>query len=221
MLDFLTKQTAENPDALVIWMHGLGANANAFADIIPKLKLPQNAAIKFIFPNAPERPITTHNGSKMRAWCDVFDKNLENNPDIASIDKSSKLIAEIIDSEIQKGINSERIFLIGFSQGAALAMHAGVHYQKKLAGVAILSSFFPSAETMPKNETNAKIPVFFGHGNSDRVVPPYLSQRSFEFLKENGNPVEWHSYNMKHTVCTEELTELGKWIIERLENAHQ
>jgi phospholipase/carboxylesterase len=216
MLDSVIKQTAESPDASVIWMHGLGADGNAFADIIPKLKLPQSAPIRFVFPHAPERPISVHNGKKMRAWCDVFDKNLENNPDIASIKESYKLIAELIDAEILKGINSERILLIGFSQGAAMALHAAFHYPKKLAGAASLSSFFPSAATMPKNSANAKIPIFFGHGNSDPVVPPALSQKSVDFLKSSGIPVEWHTYNIKHSICIEELKELGVWIAERL-----
>jgi phospholipase/carboxylesterase len=216
MLEAVIKQTAQNPDASVIWMHGLGADGYAFADIIPRLKLPQNAAIRFIFPHAPMRAISIHNGSKMRAWCDVFDKNLENNPDIASIEESSKLIAELIDVEIQRGIKSERTLLIGFSQGAAMALHTAMHYPKKLAGAASLSSFFPSAYTIPKNGINAKIPVFFAHGNSDPVVPVTLSQKSFEFLKANGNPAEWHAYNIQHSVCIEELMVLGQWIAGQL-----
>jgi phospholipase/carboxylesterase len=212
MLDSIIKETAEKPNAVIIWMHGLGADGHDFADIIPELELPQGSAVRFIFPHAPIMPISINGGYEMRAWYDISDINLEKNPDIEGIEENYKLVAELIDAEIEKGINSEKILLIGFSQGGVMALHTATRYPKKLAGAASLSSYFPTAETMPMNGINAKIPVFFGHGNYDNVVPPNLSQKAFEFLKSNGNPAERHTYNMMHSVCVEELKILGKWI---------
>jgi phospholipase/carboxylesterase len=121
-------------------------------------------------------------------------------------------VAELVDEEIKKGIKSERILLIGFSQGGVMALHTATRYPKKLAGAASLSSYFPTASTMPRDGVNAKIPIFFGHGNYDGVVPADLGQKAFDFFKTNGNPVESHLYDMQHSVCIEELAALGKWI---------
>jgi phospholipase/carboxylesterase len=222
MLDFIIKETAENPNAAVIWMHGLGSDGYDFADVIPELELPPDAAIRFIFPHAPIKSISVNGGHKMRAWCDLafaddgITLDLEKNPDIKGIEESSKLVVEFIDAEIEKGVKSERILLIGFSQGGVMALHTATRYPKKLAGAASLSANFPTVDTMPLNGINAKIPVFFGHGNLDSVVPHSLGQKAFEFLKANGNPVEMHTYNMSHSVCGEELKALGSWIIKNL-----
>lgn len=212
MLDCIVRETAKNPNAAVIWMHGLGANGYDFADIVPELGLPQEAAIRFIFPHAPVMPVTVNNGYEMPAWFDIIHMDLEQEPDIEGIEKSSKLVTELIEAEIEKGIKSERIFLIGFSQGGVMALHTATRYEKKLAGAASLSAFFPTAKTMPLDAINSKIPVFFGHGTHDSVLPAALSQKAFEFLKSNGNPTERHTYPMQHSVCLEELKVLGKWI---------
>jgi len=212
MLDFIVKETAADPNAAAIWMHGLGANGYDFADIVPELMLPQGTAMRFIFPHAPVMPVSINNGYKMPAWFDIVHMDLEQEPDIDGIEKNSKLVTELIDAEIEKGIKSERILLIGFSQGGVMALHTATRYEKKLAGVASLSAFFPTAKTMPLNAVNSKIPVFFGHGTFDNVLPADLSQKAFEFLKSNGNPVERHTYPMQHSVCLEELQVLGRWI---------
>jgi len=220
VLDSIIKETTENVNASVIWLHGLGSDGEHFAYIIPKLSLPQNAAIRFLFPNAPIMPITVYRGKEMRAWCnltfmeDGINYDLEKNPDIKGIEESSKLVTELVDAEIEKGIKSENIFLIGFSQGAVVALHTATHYPKKLAGAACLSSHFP---IMPLDGINAKIPVFFGHGAHDNFVPIALNEKTYEFFKSNGNPIERHIYhNMHHTVCLEELKVLGEWIIKFL-----
>jgi phospholipase/carboxylesterase len=218
MLDFIIKETANNAEASVIWMHGLGSEVDHFADKIPELGLPQNAAIRFIFPHAPEKSISVYGGRKMRAWCNLTfledgeTLDLEDNPDLKGIEESSKFMAEFIEAEIEKGIKSEKIFLVGFSQGGVLALYTALRYPKKLAGAANLSSNFPKAEATPLNGVNAKIPVFLAHGNFDNVVPPALGEKIFDFLKANGNMVERHTYNMKHSVCSEELKTLGEWI---------
>jgi phospholipase/carboxylesterase len=217
MLDFIIKETANNAVASVIWMHGLGSEVDHFADKIPELELPPNVAIRFIFPHAPEKHISVYD-RKMRAWCNLTfledgkSLDLEDNPDLKNIEESSKFMAEFIEAEIEKGIKSEKIFLVGFSQGGVLALYTALRYPKKLGGAANLSSNFPKASTTPLNGVNAKIPVFLAHGNFDHVVPPALGEKVFEFLKANGNIVERHTYNMKHSVCSEELKTLGAWI---------
>ncbi|MDR0515858.1 MAG: dienelactone hydrolase family protein [Fibromonadaceae bacterium] len=216
MLDSIIKETNDAPNAAAIWMHGLGAHGSDFADIIPELCLPASAGIRFIFPHAPIIPVSINDGYKMRAWYDIRDMDFEKDPDIEGIENNSKLVAELVDAEIEKGIKSERILLIGFSQGGVISLHTAMHYPKKLAGAASLSSYFPTASSMPKNNVNAKIPVFFGHGSFDNVVPAALSEKAFDFLKANGNLVERHTYHIQHSVCVEELEALGKWIAKVL-----
>jgi phospholipase/carboxylesterase len=222
MLDSIIKETAENVVASVIWMHGLGADGSDFAGIIPELELPKNAAIRFIFPHAPAKPISINGGYKMRAWCDLafmedgVTLDLEKSPDVKGIEESSKLVVELIDAEIEKGIKPEKILLIGFSQGGVMALHTAMHYPKKLAGAANLSSYFPTVKTMPMDGINAKLPVFFGYGNYDNVIPAALSEKTFQFFKSNGNSAERHAYDMQHSVCSEELKAIGVWIAKLL-----
>jgi phospholipase/carboxylesterase len=161
-------------------------------------------------------PVSINEAYEMRAWYDIADMNLEKNPDIKGIEENSKFIAELIDAEIGKGIDSEKILLAGFSQGGVMALHTATRYGKKLAGAVSLSAYFPTTQTMPLDGINAKLPVFFGHGNFDNVVPVALGKKAFDFLKSNGNPVEWHDYDMQHTVCLEELKTLGTWIYRQL-----
>ncbi|MDR1812349.1 MAG: dienelactone hydrolase family protein [Candidatus Fibromonas sp.] len=219
MLDFIAVETAENPNAAIIWLHGLGADGYDFADIVPELGLPPDAAIRFIFPHAPIMPVSINEAYEMHAWYDIVTlENLERDPDIKGIEENSKLVAELVDAEIEKGINPERILLAGFSQGGVMALHTAMRYEKKLAGVVSLSSYLPTMKTTPPDGINAKIPVFIGHGNFDSVVPAALSQKVFDFLKTNGNPVERHTYDMQHSVCLEELKTLGTWIYKQLTN---
>jgi len=214
MLDSIIRETAEKPSAAVIWLHGLGADGYDFADVIPELELPKSLAIRFVFPHAPIMPITVNNNYKMRAWYDITDLHLDKNPDIKNIEENSKFVAELIDAEAEKGISPEKTLLIGFSQGGVMVLHTAIHYPKKLAGVASLSSYFPT--TMPKDGVNSKVPIFFGHGNHDNVVPPDLGEKAFEIFKANGNPVERYTFPMMHSVCIEELKILGKWISKLL-----
>jgi phospholipase/carboxylesterase len=216
MLDSIIKETNSSPTAAAIWMHGLGADGHDFADIIPELHLPANAGMRFIFPHAPIMPVGINNGYEMRAWYDITDMDLGKNPDIEGIERNSKFVAEFVDEQIAKGIASEKILLIGFSQGGVMALHTATRYPKKLAGTVSLSSYFPTASTMPQSGVNSKIPVFFGYGSFDNVVTPNLSEKAYEFLKANGNPIEKHSYPMMHSVCVEELEALGKWIAKYL-----
>jgi phospholipase/carboxylesterase len=216
MLDSIIKETDSSPAAAAIWLHGLGADGHDFADIVPELHLPANACMRFIFPHAPIMPVSINNGYEMRAWYDITDMDLGINPDIEGIERNSKLVAELIDAQIANGIAPEKILLIGFSQGGVIALHTATRYPKKLAGAVSLSSYFPTASTMPPSGVNLKIPVFFGYGSFDNVVRPDLSEKAYEFLKANGNSVEKHSYPMTHSVCVEELKEMGKWIAKCL-----
>ncbi len=202
----------ELPAATVIWMHGLGADGNDFANIVPQLQLPED--IKFIFPHAPIRPVTLNAGMKMRAWFDIYELGEGARLDEAGIYEAQQLIDELIDNEITSGVPSEKIVLAGFSQGAAMALHCGLRYSKKLAGILVLSGFLMLADQAADeiNQFNKNVPILMMHGTSDEVVPLQWGQLSRDLLSNLDCEVEWHEYPMPHSVCPEEIEQVSIWL---------
>ncbi len=202
------------PDASVIWLHGLGADGHDFEPIVPELRLDPGLNIRFIFPHAPMMPVTINQGFVMRAWFDIRTADIGAEPDEKGIRASAEFLSELVDAEIGAGIAAERIVVAGFSQGGAIALHAGLSYYKRLAGIVALSTFLPLAETLADDMTvaNADIPIFLAHGSADPVVPIDLGRRSKQALESGGYKVEWHEYeNMPHSVSQQEIVDLAEW----------
>ncbi len=198
----------------VIWMHGLGADAHDFESIVPELRLPAELGVRFVFPNAPVRPVTINGGMRMRAWYDVLSMDLPRQEDPEGVCASEQAIAAVLEREKQRGIPAERIVLAGFSQGGAMALHTGLRYPERLAGVLALSCYIPlasrlSSERHPANQTT---PIFITHGDYDAVIPMHYGQQSAEVLKTLGYPVEWSNYGMGHEVCWEEIRDISAWL---------
>lgn len=204
--------------ASVIWLHGLGADGHDFEPIVPELGLATDAGIKFIFPNAPVRPITINGGMSIRAWYDVRTANLREYEDEKSIVESTVLINQYIEQEMGNGIPSEKIIVAGFSQGGAIALHCGTRYCDKLAGIIALSTYLPLPQNLEaeKSAANESTPIFMGHGMYDPVIPIDQGKASATSLKESGYEVEFIEYTMEHAVCMEEITSIGNWITAKL-----
>jgi phospholipase/carboxylesterase len=202
----------------VIWLHGLGADGHDFEGIVPALHLPEISHIRFIFPNAPIQPVTINGGIKMRAWYDILEASLERKVDIQGIYDSATLINEIIDQQCANGIPSEQIFLAGFSQGGVIALHAGLRYPKKLAGILALSTYLPTIEQLKteRSLTNSNIPIFMAHGIIDPVVAIESGKSAFDALKDMNYCIEWHDYVMEHAVCGEEIEHISTFITNNL-----
>lgn len=199
--------------ASVIWLHGLGADGHDFESIVPELNLPNDSGIKFIFPNAPIRPVTINGGMSMRAWYDVKSPNLREIEDTESITESSNLINQYIDTEIEKGIPANKIILAGFSQGGAITLHTGLRYPGTLAGLLALSTYLPVPEQLDKEASKHKdLPIMMAHGIADPIIPVEQGRISCQTLKEHGYSVEWHEYMMQHAVCLEEINTIAAWI---------
>ena len=207
----------ERHRASIIWLHGLGANGHDFAPIVSELYLPSRLGIRFIFPNAPIRKITINNNMKMRGWYDIKSSNLREMEDVESIVKSSNLIHNYIDAEIKKGIRSDKIIVAGFSQGGAIALHSGMRYSPKLAGILALSSYLPLPENLEKETSECKeMPIIMAHGKDDNIIPIEQGRSSYRTLIENGYKVEWSEYTMQHSICSDEILMIKKWIENRL-----
>ena len=213
-------QTSETPDACVIWLHGLGADASDFVPVAKELQLPASMAIRFVFPNAPVRPISINQGYAMPGWYDISKSDIAGDDsgaaeDSDGIEASSQAMQAIIDQQREQGIDAGHIIIAGFSQGGAVALHAGLHCQHRLAGVMALSTYLPwCARQQPKNTRN--LPIFMAHGSEDTVVKTAYGRRSAEALRQLGCALEWHEYPMAHSVCMEEIADIRHWLLRLL-----
>ncbi len=214
MLPCIELETSPNPTAAVIWLHGLGADGNDFAPIIPELKLTECPGIRFIFPSAPSMAVTVNGGYVMPAWYDIIGRNLMDQEDAAGIQKSAVAIVELIDKEASRGIAYNKIVLAGFSQGCAMALHIGLRFPHKLAGIIALSGYLPLAMTahIEKNSANADTPIFMAHGTYDPVVTLDRAQASYALLEKMGYEVNWNEYPMEHSVNHEELMDISYFL---------
>lgn len=219
LLPAIEIESGENPQYAVIWLHGLGADGSDFVPVVPELGLDRWPAVRFVFPHAPEIPVTCNNGYVMPAWYDIISlQSGSRQIDEAGIIASRQAIRRLIARENERGIPSERIFLAGFSQGGAVAYSTALTHPETLAGVIALSTYLPSSELIAREMTalNRAIPVFAGHGTEDDVVSPELGLAARDFLIEHDYRVEWHEYPMPHSVCLEEIHAIGQWLRSRL-----
>ena len=218
LLDYLEVTTSENPSYSVIWLHGLGADGHDFEPIVPYLGLSPATAVRFIFPHALMRPVTVNGGAVMRAWYDIIELSNSRGQDEAGISHSAGKVTDLIDFEISRGVPASRIILAGFSQGGAMALHVGLRYPEKLAGIMALSAYllYPERLQTEFSDANSRTPVFVGHGTQDPVVPFVLGQAVQSTLLAGQWPVEWHSYPIPHSVSQAEIAAIGRWMQSRL-----
>jgi phospholipase/carboxylesterase len=207
--------TCVTPTGTVIWMHGLGADGHDFEPIVPELLLrQQQLPLRFIFPHAPVRPVTINGGYAMRAWFDVLSFDRDSKADWPGIRASEATITALIEREHQRGIASQRIVLAGFSQGGAMALHAGTRFREALAGIMVLSGYRLASDpaTVAASAANLRTPIFLAHGTHDAVLPLALGEQSRLALANDGHEVEWHSYAMEHSLCAEEVSDIADFL---------
>ncbi|MDR1311326.1 MAG: dienelactone hydrolase family protein [Burkholderiaceae bacterium] len=214
-LEYSQVDTGKNPVMSVIWMHGLGDHGSSFVPIVRELDLTGVPPIRFLFPHAPERPITINGGFRMRAWFDIyggFDDAREE--DTEGVQESQKYILELLDMEQKRGVSPDRIILAGFSQGSAMALHAALCHPEKLGGVIGLSGYIPLITQFPENRhpANQSTPIFLAHGRHDEVVPYSRALDAKQLLSALNYTVEWHAYDMPHTLSLEEIHDISRWL---------
>jgi phospholipase/carboxylesterase len=209
-LEAVTVETGPNPKFSIIWMHGLGADGHDFESLVPELLESGMPDLRFVFPHAPVRPVTLNNGYQMRAWYDIIGIDRRSTEDFAGIKASAEAIGDLIRQENQRGVETRRIALAGFSQGGALALHTATRYPEKLAGVIALSCYLPLAKAFASERTAANLatPIFMAHGTQDPVVPFAMGDESRRVLEATGYRVEWHSYPMPHSLCEPEVADI-------------
>lgn len=205
------------PIGTVIWLHGLGASGNDFAPVVPHMQLPD---VRFVFPHAPVRPITIFEGDAVRAWYDIT--TLGESPEresMADVMVSAQLINQLIEREIERGIPSKNIVLMGFSQGAAMALHVGHRFHQPLMAILILSGYMlkPTLFEKEMHEANRLTPYHFYHGVRDLTV---LHRRGDESCTMNAGLhrfTYWKEFSMGHEVCLEEIRQIRFLLHEKFQ----
>jgi len=217
-LETLHLQSADAPGASLIVLHGLGADGHDFVPIAQQLELSAVGGARFIFPHAPMRPVTMNGGYVMRAWYDIAGTPQARREDEAGLRASQALIEALIAQERERGVPASRIVLMGFSQGCAMTLMTGLRHAERLAGLVGLSGYLPlaastAAECAP---ANAGLPIFLAHGRDDPMIALDRATASRDALLALGYPVEWHDYDMPHSVCMDEIDDLNRWLLRVL-----
>jgi len=222
MSDQLLPYVEVNPekphDAVVIWLHGLGDSGNGFAPIVPQLGLAETSAIRFVFPHAPEIPVTINAGMRMRAWYDIKSLSFDDRADMEGVQRSAAQVEQLIQREIEQGTPAERIVLAGFSQGGVIAYYLSLRFAHKLAGILTLSTYMCDYDQNRTewHDANKHTPIFASHGAYDEVVPIALGKSAFSNLQDAGFNARWEQYPMQHNVHMSQIQDIAQWLQERL-----
>lgn len=198
--------------ASVVWLHGLGADGHDFEPIVPELRLPASLPVRFLFPHAPSIPVTVNGGMVMPAWYDILEMDIDRKIDEAQVLASARQVAALIDRELERGVDSRRIIVAGFSQGGAVAYQVALSYPRALGGLLALSTYFATQDRIQPHSANRDLSVLVCHGEFDPVVPEELGQRALRYLKGMGYAPEYRTYATDHAVCLEEIHDISHWL---------
>ena len=214
LLDCVVLEPGRPAEAAVIWMHGLGASGHDFPPVVAELGLPEDSGVRFVFPHAPSIPVTINQGHVMPAWYDILSMENGRQVDEAGVRRSADQVERLVQRERDLGIAPESILLAGFSQGGAIALHLGLRYPERLAGLLLLSTYLACDGNLDeeRHAANQDIPIFQAHGTEDPMVPHELGVAARERLMRLGYGVNWHEYRMQHHVIPEEIADVGRWL---------
>ncbi|MBJ6136902.1 alpha/beta hydrolase [Marinobacter litoralis] len=211
-LSALQIDTGPEPKHTIIWLHGLGASGHDFEPVVPEFAFARETPVRFIFPHAPELPVTINGGMVMPAWYDILAMDVDRKVDAEQLRASADRVAELIKAERERGVASENIILGGFSQGGAVAYELALSYPERLGGLFALSTYFATADSIELSEANRKLPIFIGHGRFDQIVMEQLGQAAYQTLQGLGFEPEYQDYGMEHSLCLEEVNDLDRFL---------
>ncbi|MDP2572523.1 carboxylesterase [Vibrio penaeicida] len=217
MLSYVEVESTTKATASVIWLHGLGSNGHDFEAILPELKLPADAPVRFIFPHSPSIPVTVNGGMVMPAWYDIIEMGAGRKLNSQQLIDSAHQVVELIKQEQERGIASNRILLAGFSQGGAVAYQAALSFDQPLAGLLALSTYFPTSDSIEYSEASKSLPIEIMHGTFDPVVFPAMGEEAKTDLEAAGYKPNWRTYPMEHQVCMPQIKDISEWLHRILE----
>ena len=200
--------------ACVIWMHGLGSNSQNMMALAEQLLL--TAPVRHVFIDAPVRPVTLNNNQSMRAWYDITGLTISSREDRVGIRESEVRVLEVLAEQNNAGFSNKQIFLAGFSQGGAMALHTGLNRPDPMGGIIVLSAYLPLASERP-DVHQLETPVFIAAGTLDKVVPTEWTRGIHSWLLSRGfHDVEIQEYLMEHSVCAKEIRDISLWLNKRI-----
>lgn len=206
MLDYHEPPCPERPVALMLWLHGLGADGY---DLEPAADMLALRNVRHVFLHAPVRPVTINRGMAMRAWFDIAAPDLRWQEDGEGMLVSARQVIEL--AQALRGESGLPVVLAGFSQGAVISLAAAALGVPGLVGVAALSGYLPQC-ILPSLQGLRGLHLFMAHGRQDEVVPHALGKAGCEALEGNGLKVDWREYAMPHTICQQEMLDLSNWL---------
>ncbi len=217
-LEFEIIEPKQAANACVIWLHGLGASGDDFVPVVPHLPQTATMSVRFIFPHAPEMPVTCNAGYVMRAWYDILALTDVREINQSHLDNSRTAVSQLIEQQIEQGIPAEKILLIGFSQGGAVAYHTALQYPKRLAGLIALSTYLPNPQLLDETarKSNQDLTIHIAQGTADEMVKPPVARMAYDWLLEHQYNADWTTYPMGHEVCLPEIRQIDSWIAELL-----
>ncbi len=199
----------------VIWMHGLGADHHNFDTLVPTFWNGGQLPLRFIFPNAPVRPVTINHQMPTRAWYDVYSLTDLNREDKTGIRESQSAITQLIEDEIERGVPAKRIVIAGFSQGGAMALYAGMRQTQPIAGILALSCYLPllneHRDTIHPN--NIETPIFMTHGTYDMTLPCFVGKMSYDLVRQTHPNAQWREYQMAHEIAPQEMQDIREFLM--------
>ncbi len=212
LLPCVAIEPAQTANRSVIWLHGLGADGNDFAPVVPHLKLADNLHVRYIFPHAPKRRVTINGGMVMPAWYDILSMQIEREVDTQQLRQSAAAVNALIARELERGIKAEHIVLAGFSQGGAVVYEAALSHPQRLGGLLVMSSYLATAASIVCHPANQQLPILLQHGSHDPVVAEQLGQQAHQWLQQHGYSVSYQRYPMQHQVCAEQIQQIALWL---------
>ncbi|OHV08644.1 alpha/beta hydrolase [Kushneria phosphatilytica] len=204
-------------NASVIVLHGAGGQGNDFRPLMPLLKLPASQGLmRFLLPDAALRPLDDSEIERS-AWYNRPDDNGKR--DDTGLAIATAWVQVLIEHEIEQDIDSRRIFLIGFQQGAEVACRAALTFGSRLGGVVAMSADLTPLATTDVNEANRDLPLLIQHGFRDDMIAEHRARAGADRLKHQGLTVDYHPYDMPHGFCTTQLHDVRRWLGARLKAA--
>lgn len=209
------KDSQQKAQACIIWMHGLGADASDMAGLADQIMV-KNLALRHVFMDAPSRPVTLNGGAVMPAWYDIVGLELTDREDRKGVEASESLIKSVVETQVEQGFTAKQIYLAGFSQGGAMALYTALGLPQ-LGGVISLSAYLPLAKEV-NSILALNTPIFMGYGQFDPLVLPTWTQQTRDWLQSHGyTRVDFHPYPMEHSICFEEIKDLGDWLNQQIQ----
>jgi len=204
----IQKSQASTP--VLFLLHGFGSNETDLLGLAPAL--PKNLLIISV-----RAPFEREGGGYM--WYNLQFGDGTFKEDLEQAQQSSKMLNELISKITNEyKIDTNNIFVGGFSQGAITSLRLGLNPPYRLKGIVCLSGRFPDEINCNQNTGNLKkrTHLFISHGIEDRVLPISEGRFIVKKLNECGFDISTKEYNMQHQISNEVLTDLNAWLVKEL-----